>query len=148
MADFRREMFHVQHLKLMDLRPIDEEILFKLDGVRFNLQKAQENGLAMTLMYDGRVVACMGFFELMPGVAEGWILPSIYVKNIPKLFAREVKWYIKQMAKTFQWHRVQTISRPDAVDQRWMQFLGFEQEGVMKKYCQKQDFILSAQYFD
>lgn len=145
MSGFRRELFHVKHLDVMDIRPIDRDVVRRFNGVRFLLDNSP---LSMTVIYEGRIIACMGFIEVLPGVAEGWIIPSIYVKNIPKLFAREVRWYIEAQAKTFKWHRVQTLSRPDEHDQRWMRFLGFEKEGVMKQYLGKEDFVMSARYFN
>lgn len=143
----RRIVFHSKHLEVMDVRPLDKQSVLALDAVRYVLEKMEGQNDAITLMYDGRIIACMGFWNLLPGVAEVWLIPSVYVKTVPKFFVREVNRYLTQVAETCAWHRAQTVTRSDLFHRRWMKALGFVEEGVMKQYHEKQDYIMSARYF-
>lgn len=93
---------------------------------------------AGTFVRDGRILCCAGFSMLWPGVADGWIIPSIYIKDAPISFCKFIKNYINTIMKTFNCHRFQTTSFDDPFHERWMKWLGFEKEGTMRKYTHDQ----------
>jgi hypothetical protein len=138
----------VEHINVMDVRPLDRDTVLVLKDVRFVLEHLPEKAEALTLLWDGRIFACMGFWSPLPGMAEVWLIPSIYVKYNALGFVRTVDHYLKIAAETFLWGRVQTVTRMDMFHRRWMESLGFVEEGVMKNYYQGQDYILSARYFN
>lgn len=144
----RRVLFNVEHLNILELQP-DFSPILNFDGVRFILSKLPlPNADALTLMDDGRILCCFGYIQLLPGVAEVWLLPSVYVRDSPVALVSEVKGYLESTAKVFQWHRIQTVTQDIPYHRKWMHVLGFEEEGVLKKYFDKQDYIMSARYFD
>lgn len=144
----RQVQFHVKHLDVMDLRPLDRDSVLALDSVRYILQNLPENSAATTIIWDGRILACAGFWSPFPGMAEVWLIPSIYVNQNKFGFVRIVNRYLEALAFTFKWTRIQTVTRKDQFHRRWMQALKFTEEGVMKNYFQGQDYILSARYFE
>jgi len=102
---------------------------------------------AETIIYDGRVIACMGFLEIIPGVVEVWLIPSIYVKTIPKLFLKTVKSRLEVLASTLGFHRMQTVGPEGEFNEKWMQWIGFKCEGRMEYYHDKKDYLMWARYF-
>ena len=144
----KRVLFKVEHLEVMDVRQIELDDLLALDTVRYFLKQMSGRIDAVTWVHKGRIIACAGFFCPLPGTAEVWLIPSVYVKEVPILFVREVRSYLEVLAETFKWNRIQTVTRVDNFHRKWMKVLGFEEEGVMKKYRDGQDYIISARYFN
>ena len=143
-----RVLFNIAHLDVLDLQE-DYKPLLAMDGVRFILKQLPlPNADGLTLMIDGRIICCFGYIQLLPGVAEVWLLPSIYMKDAPLALVREVDGYLKSTAEVRGWHRIQTITRDIDMHRKWMHVLGFKEEGKMEKYYLGDDYYLSARLFD
>lgn len=144
-----RIKFHVEHLKLIE--PVDEtqNSLTSQTRVMEMLQNLDNlpNAHGMTLVLDGRILACIGCIEFSPGVAEVWLFASKRIKEHPIVFVRHVKHMVEIYAKTFGWHRIQTVTKVTDVHRKWMKTLGFVEEGTMKYLYKKEDYIMSARYF-
>lgn len=147
MAEFKKVLFHYEHLKLMDLRREELESILNIGDIQTVLKQMQGNAEAITLIHNGRIIACMGYFRILPGVAEVWLIPSVYVKTVPKLFIREVRRYLMALSETEHWHRCQTLTRCDSFHRRWMQSIGFIEEGTLHNYHQGENYIISARLF-
>lgn len=142
--------FNVYHLQVMDIRDVEMKSLFGLENGLDLIKKLTEGkGEAGTFLYDGRVVFCAGFKEIWVGVMEGWIIPSVWIKSMPpRLFIRCIKQYVEATAKAFNVHRFQSPAIDDGLHERFMNFLGFEKEGTMKKYTHdKKDYCMYARLF-
>lgn len=144
MQSFRREIFHVKHLEIMEIRNLEKESIMQNSKILEGLQIHSGKMDAITLIHEGRIIACMGFMEILPGIADVWLIPSIYVPKVPKLFLREVRQYLDAVIEALGFHRLQTVGRTDAYHTRWMEYLGFTCEGTMKNYHQKQDYYMWA----
>lgn len=142
-------VFNVNHLDVMDVREEYKASLLALDSVRYVLSniKGGPEADAVTVLQDGKILMCMGYLSSLPGVAEVWLFPSIYVEKFPITFVREVSNYLNAIADTFGWHRIQTVTQDTPQHRKWMKVLGFVEEGIMKNYFQGKDFIMSARYF-
>lgn len=144
----KRILFHVKHLDILELQS-EYRPLLDFDGVRFVLNNLPlPNADALTLMYDGRILCCFGYIQILPGVAEVWLLPSVYMSTNAVALVREVNGYLESTAEIFNWHRIQTITQNVGQHRRWMKVLGFIEEGCLKNYHEKKDYIMSARYFD
>lgn len=130
----------------MELRDYEKNGSFTLEDAYARVEAGAEVAKrAGTFMHDGRILCCAGYSIIHPGVAEGWIIPSIYVGNTPKTFCRIIKSYIDQAMEDEGLHRFQTTSYHDDFHKRWMEWLGFEREAIMKKFThQKKDHCLYA----
>lgn len=143
----KRILFHHKHLDLIELAPGFDEIL-NLDGVRFSLSLLPTaNADALTLMCDGKIICCFGYIQILPGVAEVWLFPSVYAKDRSIVLVKEVSGYLESTAKVRGWHRIQTVTQQDAGHLKWMEVLGFCEEGVMERYFNKKNYVMSARYF-
>lgn len=142
--------FHIKHLDVMEVKPEFKESVLGLDKVRYVLSTIEGNisSDAITIIEDGRILLAMGYFTILPGVVEVWLLPSIYVEDTPVLFVKEVKNYLEALAQTLKWDRIQTVTQDNPQHRKWMELLGFCEEGIMKKYFLGKDYIMSARCFD
>lgn len=146
-AGFKHILFHVEHLNCMEVREREKGTILANDRIMNMLTTYSGKMDAETILYDGRIIACMGFIEIVPGVVEVWLIPSIYVKSIPKLFLKTVKSRLEVLASTLGFHRMQTIGLIDEASEKWMEWLGFVREGVMVQYLNKKDYIIWARCF-
>lgn len=148
MIKFKSTPFRIEHVDLMDLRPEEISGSSLADAKKRISELALQSTQALTYTYDGRVIAAMGFILLWDGVIQGWVVPTLHVYTVPVGFAKTVKRYVEAVAETFKCHRFQTGSYVDPMHKRWMEFLGFESEGVMKQFTpDKRDYENYARFF-
>lgn len=139
MSEVKLVPFDPHHVQVMDIRDFELKSSFALDDIYERLKEVLKGpGEAGTFIYEGRILCCAGFKIIWPGVIEGWIIPSIYIKDAPVSFAKYMRRYVESVAKTFNCHRFQTASPDDAFHERWMNWMGFQKEGVMRKYTHDQ----------
>jgi RimJ/RimL family protein N-acetyltransferase len=68
-------------------------------------------------------------------VAEGWVIATEDVWNYPLSVAKAIRKDFARVAKEHNIERVQTAIRKDFVQgQRFAEWLGLENEGLMKKF--------------
>jgi len=140
--------FKPDHVDIMDLRPEELMGTSKQEAKKRIVEIALQSAQAVTYTYDGRIIAVMGFIFVWQGVLQGWIVPTIHVRSVPVSFAKTVKRYIEVIAETFKCHRFQTGSFDDEFHSRWMEWLGFEKEGVSKKFTpDKKNYVNYARFF-
>lgn len=141
--------FHPMHLEVAVVRDHEAATLLTMPDASNKIANlAKRSVQAATFMYDGRILMCAGFLECWPGVCEVWSIPTIYAKQLPFQYGRTLKRYVEQIAKTFKYHRLQTVAVADDLHARWMQFLGFQKEGVLRQYTTgKLDYNMYARVF-
>lgn len=88
----------------------------------------------ITVVSNGKVVLIGGLIPILPHMAEGYFLLSKEFKNE---FKKEAKTYIKEIGKYINespFTRIQTSCRCDYPEaKRFLEFLGFESEGLMRQ---------------
>lgn len=125
-----------EHVELMNLRE-HEHILLQNP----NMLEMLEGGIAVTAVADGRVSCAYGINPYLKGVADIWLLPSIYIESVDGMkLARRAKAWLEEMREDLNLHRMETLCLADDLHDRWMTFLGFECEGVKRKYCGGNDY--------
>jgi len=126
--------------------PFKPEHLQSLDGETFSrlglvpdwLKKAEHfngNGTCFSGFADGQFVACAGISILWPGVGEAWavITPNIY--KHPLFFHKSIVQGLNTIIEKHNLYRVQaTVLSGFEKGDEWIKRLGFEPEGIMRKY--------------
>ncbi len=111
------------------VRSVDSEIVRRLATER------EAEGNAMTGLDDNTVLGCYGIDEMWPGVGEFWALfsPDIIARSIE--VCRLIKSEVERMS--IEYHRVQCHIRNDFYSSlRMIQWLGFNEDCICKKYTQ------------
>lgn len=140
--------FNREHLNLLDARLYEREyvIPYLVDAYLTAVERLPHN---YSLIADGRIITCLGCLPLWDGVWQIWQLPSIYVKDYVRDYCRTVSGILETGAKAEKVWRAQTTAPSDELHDRWMEFLGFECEGVMKEYSRiRQDHKMWARRFE
>lgn len=125
--------FKKEHIECMDIRDYEMQTVVNTPNFQTAIAIWEQNKNAGTIIYDGRILAVMGYIELWPGVCEVYVLPSKYLKEYPAAFARCIKRTLESGIFN-KFHRVQIQAQDDKLHNRWIKFLGFEYEGTFKKY--------------
>jgi hypothetical protein len=132
------------NMKLIPAAPAHFDLLELRDQERISMEFDPQSGLkakqlidisiASTMIYQGTILCILGYYEIWPGVLNVWIFPSIYVVDHATVYLRTVKKYIDALFEMEHIHRIQSNAISDALHADWMRFLGFENEGKLRKY--------------
>jgi len=138
--------FRPEHLDVVETDPSEIGHISGLSDYPARLQAfADGSKFAGTFSFKGRILCCAGFFDHWPGVAEGWMFPTVHIHDHPIVYLRSAKRYMTAIMKTFKYHRMETTCLDDEAHAKWMEFLGFAPEGLRRKFTWDQrDFRLYA----
>ena len=93
------------------------------------------NIVGFTARKDGKIVMMGGAHVMWQGVGEGWLIMSKYGYDIPKTVARYADEFFDVIMHEAQVQRVQaSVHAEDSQAVKFARWLGFENEGLMKKY--------------
>ena len=102
-------------------------------------------GMAITGFRDEEIVACGGIMPLWKGVGEAWVVTSPLVKMCSFSFVKVVWRRLLTFTKIMELERVQTtVDAEHEVSRKWVERMGFKQEGLLKKYINGRDFFRYA----
>jgi hypothetical protein len=133
------------HFDLMELRERERLTLPAIMGGKLDALAIYADGL--TAIADGRVIGSIGIYPMWPGTYEMWLVPSVYVAEYGLSFARFVKKALAMVESLHPITRIQTESPADELHDRWMRYLGFEQEGDLRKYINGVDYRMWAKLY-
>jgi hypothetical protein len=109
-------------------------------SIAINLNK----GPAYTLVNE-EIIASGGILPLWKGVGEGWIVSSPLVEKYPIAFAKTLWRKMLSLYDELGLERLQTlVDAEHIVSQKWLERMGFENEGLMRKYLNGRDFYRYA----
>ena len=108
-------------------------------------KEAEAEGLAFTVLYKGKIVACAGIIKQRKGVGLAW---ALYPPDIGKyhIDPRITKDRLRELMEEHNFWRVESTVRADfPAGQSYLRYMGFEREGYMRKNePDKTDSILYA----
>lgn len=116
---------HIRHIKLM----------FELsdDGRQALVEHKDINGY--TLFEEDVVLGIGGVHNIWENVGEAWLLLGREAFDKPKTVARHTVHMFDHMQEEHKYQRIQaSISVKDTKAKRFAEWLGFENEGIMRKY--------------
>lgn len=130
--------FKKEHIDCMVMREHEKLLNITLE----ELKVLEETSIAVTGIDDGRIIACGGVIVNRFGSGDIWLIPSIYCKDYSMMFLRNVKKWLIQVQKDLGLSRLQTHTIDDELHAKWMMFLEFEKEGVMRKSFNGLDYAM------
>ncbi len=89
----------------------------------------------MTILNRGKPIAVFGTVNIWAGVEEGWFLLEEEFREYRYLMTRAGKLFVRLKFQDDSLHRLQiTVRCDDNRAFKWAKAIGFQQEGVMRKY--------------
>jgi hypothetical protein len=100
-------------------------------------------GPAYTIVNSKNIIASGGIMPLWKGTGEGWVVSSNLVPEHGMFFAKTVLRMMKEYEPEFE--RIQTtVDAEHKVSLRWVEWMGFKNEGLMRKYIGGRDYYRFA----
>lgn len=121
--------FHPDHIRKMAEENPDYEILLRI------VDYSNLNGLSYTLISNEGIIGSGGVDLIMPGVGEAWtVLGKIFYKY--RFSAHKVVLQsLKDAERQYNLRRIQaSCVKGFEKAEKWLKALGFEYEGVMRKF--------------
>lgn len=124
--------FSIDQLDRMTLTD-EAAIVMSAPGAREALMHLTEADLTATLVSpDGKLLGVMGAVPTVPGVCEVFVVATKDQAKYPVAFARSVRRALYTLKNKYR--RIQAVSKEGAALAGWLEWLGFEREGVLRKY--------------
>ena len=104
----------------------------KVDSEK-SCRDAEQDGMAFTVIYEGRMIACVGIIKQREGIGLAWALypPDIGSYHIDPRIAKDK---LKELMDKQDLWRVEATVRADFLaGQSYLRYMGFKREGLMKK---------------
>ena len=104
-------------------------------NIEGNAKNLEQDDLAFTGLISKKPIFAAGMKMIWGQVAEGWVIATQDVWNHPLSVAKAIKKDFARIAKENNIARVQTSIRKDFEQgQRFAEWLGLENEGLMRKF--------------
>lgn len=124
--------YHPSHLEGIEVRDFEAREIDLIKGYRAQLVNLPD---VYTLLMHGEVVIIGGIHVQWPGVAEGFLITTPLVEKYVKSFHKAMIRVIEVLRQRRKLRRLQTVVNvKHEVSHGWIQHLGFEPEGIMRKY--------------
>lgn len=129
-------VFEMEHLDFILPNLREFELLGGTD-FRSTVEVLQSISCIVTFMHEGVPAAIFGATQRWEGVAEVWSLTTDQVDRAPVAFFKACLRGLDHIEKILKPQRVEAaVHERHARSCRWLEHLGFENEGLMRKYRQ------------
>lgn len=141
--------FRFDHLELFDWRENERGVYDTgSDFTRRLCAAADDPKLfeAYTALHDGRILVVGGIFKFSEKTGGAWNIFSRHADAHPVAVARMMHRMFLKVAQDHGLHRLVTWNLKDmAAHHRWCEWMGFEREGVARKFDDKgRDYLQYA----
>jgi hypothetical protein len=149
MEGFQVVPFEAWHIKIESLREHEQELLRSWGDYQVRLGLFSKVGPAWTIFKDGRFISAGGVIPLCCHVGEAWQFPSKELGKHKIGYGRIYRERVEAILAAGRFKRIQTSCLNDELHNRWMQFLKFEKEGVLRGFGNGgEDFVMYARLQD
>lgn len=137
------------HLYMCELNEFDRDNLELFEGYRDYLQAYAEAGIAYSAVVEGEIYAMFGVFQLWPGTAEAWLIPSRKIDRKAIALHRGSLAFFEHAANEMHIKRLQfTVHTRNERADRWAQRCYFKREGLLRNYGPDgSDYFMYARIF-
>lgn len=120
--------FHPSHIFAI-------ETMFSFDDVSRRSMSKHDVASGYTLCEDDTIIACGGVHKMWKGSGEAWLLMSVHAYKMPVTVARYThRLFETIMADNDLWRIQASVHRTDEQSIKFAEWMGFENEGLMKKF--------------
>lgn len=110
-----------------------------------NISETLAKGPAFTGLIDEEILACGGIIPFWKGVGEAWVVTSHFVCEYPLFFAKTIWRKLNGLIILMNLERIQTVvDAENIVSRKWVERMGFVNEGPMRKYIGGRTYIRYA----
>ena len=101
--------------------------------------------MSFTATHDNKIICAGGIIPIWDNVYEGWVMGSHLIWNFRIASAKVIKKGMEDLILKNNVKRLQTAVKKDfTLGHRFAKWLGMEEEGLMRKYQNNEDYIRFA----
>ena len=101
--------------------------------------------MSFTATHDNKIICAGGIIPIWDNVYEGWMMGSSLIWNFRIVSAKIIKKEMEGLILKNNVKRLQTAVKKDfLLGHRFAKWLGMEEEGLMRKYQNNEDYIRYA----
>lgn len=127
--------FEPEHLGQMLPRKFEAAEMAYVGDPELYTRAYLQRGPAWTGIVRDQIMGCAGVCLLWRGVGEAWMVTTELVARCPLAFHRAIAGRLDEVMMSMNLWRLQAaIHAEHEVSRRWVQRLGFEEEGIMQRY--------------
>jgi len=126
-----------------DLKMINSSVL--KNGIRREaIEQWEKEKYSFTLCDQNRIIAICGVITIHQGVGEIWLILEDNKSGNTFKIARSLKRLTDSIFRQSYFHRFQSRASADnKVENRFLRFLGFEKEGILKQFgLNREDYFV------
>lgn len=122
------------------------KIASMINGNFLRMMEVHEKlGQSLTALYGDEILCCGGIDPVWEGVGEAWTVNGPLTKVYPLTFHKTIARWLKLLSRKYGLVRIQSIvDVADPMHVKWIEALGFEREGVLRKYHWGKDYAIYA----
>jgi hypothetical protein len=106
--------------------------------------KYEEMGNSMTVTIDHKFLCCGGVI-VEAGTGSLWMVTSPLVNRYPVAFHRAIRKWLALFIDLYNLNRLQAyVDAQNSTYVKWIEALGFNMEGLMKKFYNGKDYFMYA----
>jgi|TARA_R100001530_G_scaffold23524_2_gene19199 hypothetical protein len=138
--NFKKKHAHIMVNAIMNdpMTQIDKKF-------RENLNGLEVPGMSFTAMKDDDIICSGGVIPVWDHVFEGWVMGSLLIWENRIAAAKAIKKGMEKLIKDNDVKRLQTAVKKDFhLGHKFAKWLGLEEEGLMRKYQNNEDYIRFA----
>jgi len=141
--------FHYTHLKIMDIRKADNDLINSFIDYDDRIKTYPVEGLSFSGMCHRDIVCCFGVIPLWEGVYEGWLVPCSNLTKNKFVFHKSSLKFFEYVAEKLNIHRLQiNVNSQNCLAYKWAKKCYFIQEGLLREYGpDKSDFYIMSRLF-
>jgi len=113
----------------------EDHPFLEVGGVETYARTIEREHMAYTAMEDGKPIGCAGVLPCWPGMGEAWAHLTPRLQKHPLALQRAVKQCLPKIRTMGGFHRIQShVLVGFEAGVRWVETMGFQFEGICKKY--------------
>ena len=135
-----------EHLTRLALRADHADYVRALGSHNQAIEEALLRGAGVALVVAGDVVAAAGVCPIWEGAGQMWMRTGVLARNHPYALARAARRFVDAARESLGLRRLQaTVKADNAVAVRFIQWLGFAPEGLLRAYGPEgADYVMYA----
>ena len=136
--------FSMAHALLLEHDPFQQSQIDYMPDWLDRLEAQANLGPALSLLEDGRIIGVFGACEIMPRVAELWLLRNYAQWHLRGAYARFSRDFVATVGRQMALQRIQcSVECENLRAIRYAKWLYFEIEGRMRKHGHADHFLMA-----
>lgn len=137
-------MITIEKMQIKHLMDIEGDLISLGIQIDDRTRIACTEGESFAAVLDNKAIACGGVVIRWRGVGEAWAVISESMRKHPFTLHKAAVRVLDESIMKHRLHRIQaTVTADFGLGCKWLRSLGFEEEGIMKKYdLQLNDHIM------